>query len=129
MLPAILAATVLHLLVGMVWYSSAMFGPQWIRLSGVDVGRPRYPMAQAMGVAIACAFVTSAVLAAVFDMIGAHTLADGGTIALLLWAGFFGATTLMGGMFHGDPPELMLINAGHDLARMVLAGAAIGAML
>jgi|ETNmetMinimDraft_2_1059921.scaffolds.fasta_scaffold07735_7 hypothetical protein len=126
-LPIFIAAVV-SFVIGMLWYSPALFGKKWMSLAGVKRGKEKK-----MGGIMVAAFVANLVMAYVYlyimGMIGYADVSSGVVLGFLLWVGFF-ATTLLGGVFwEGKPFNLYLINAGYQLVNLVAMGAVLGAMI
>tara|TARA_Y100000034_G_C6902101_1_gene417479 strand:+ start:3126 stop:3518 length:393 start_codon:yes stop_codon:yes gene_type:complete len=126
-LPIFIAAVV-SFVIGMLWYSPALFGKRWMNLAGVKRDKEKK-----MGGIMVAAFVANLVMAYVYlyimGMVGYADAGSGVVLGFLLWVGFF-ATTLLGGVFwEGKPFNLYLINAGYQLVNLVVMGAVLGAML
>jgi hypothetical protein len=125
---AVLVAAVAAWLVGALWYTA--LGKAWMRALG---SRP----ARRTGLRGAAPFVISFLAELVMAWVlagtlghfgpGEVTVSNGILSGALLWAGFVGTTTLVNYAFAGRSTELVLIDAGHWLAVLIVMGALIGA--
>ena len=122
----ILVAAVVSFVIGMLWYSPALFGKSWMKLAGVKMqGKPK-----GIGGIMFTAFIANLVMAYVFvyflNILSYADTVTGVIFGFFLWAGFF-ATTLLGSvLWEGKPFNLYLINAGYQLVNLVVMGAVLG---
>jgi|ETNmetMinimDraft_2_1059921.scaffolds.fasta_scaffold110298_2 hypothetical protein len=126
----VLAAAVVSFIVGMLWYSPALFGKTWMSLSGVKMNKGKK---KGMSGVMLTAFIANLVMAYVFvylmSMVGYANAGSGVVLGFWLWLGFF-ATSLLGSVLWEQKPfNLYLINAGYQLVNLVVMGAVLGAML
>ncbi len=116
---AILVVSIIGYIIPMIWYSSALFGKEWLRLSKLKSMKPS-------GGVILVGFITTlifnAVLALIVAYTGVDTFSQGMAVAFLVWIGFI-ATTLMGSvLYNKSPVALYLINVTQYLISMLIAG-------
>ena len=124
---AVLAAAVSSFLLGGLWYSPALFGNKWMRLTGQSEETLKSgSMAKIFG----GAFLLNLITAWVFALFlgpkpGIEFAAGAGFAAGLCWvAAAFGVNYL----FERRPFGLWLINGGYVTVQFTLLGAIIGAM-
>jgi hypothetical protein len=122
--PAIAAATVVVFIEGSLYYSPLMFGPMWMRLSGMD------PHAKISPWAVVAEIARGFVLTYVVARLAAH-LADADRrsatrLGLWLWLGF--PLMLLSGsvMWQGVSWTIGAIHAGDWLAKLLLITAIVG---
>lgn len=124
---AVLAAAVVSMVVGSLWYSPFLFGKQWLAAVGKrqeDLGDPKLGYA----VATVAAFVTALAvgyLLVLLDIAGAATTAEkfalGVTVGLLAWI-FVSSVMAMNTVFEGRPWILFAINASNQFVTLLAAG-------
>lgn len=129
---AVLVAAIAAWLTGAAWYG--VLGNRWLKASGrgaENIERKRG--AFAFDVLFVLAFVANLVMAWVLAGIIGHfgpgqvTMSNGVITALFVWLGFVVTTTAVDNAFAGRKPMLTVLDAGHWLAVLVVAGAVIGA--
>lgn len=125
---AVAAATVLAFLLGAVWYSPALFARQWMGANGYSEAKMKEMQANVMpsyGVALVCWFAMATTLALVAPHFGDGV---GATLhmALLLWAGFAATTGLTGNLFSDKPIRAWVIDAGYQVASLVIMATVLG---
>tara|TARA_Y100000310_G_C20084205_1_gene535268 strand:- start:141 stop:539 length:399 start_codon:yes stop_codon:yes gene_type:complete len=124
---SILIASVLSFVVGMLWYSPALFGNKWAKLAGVSMGKAKK---KSMGSSMLLGFISTLVLAYVFqyliETLGYIGAAAGATLGFWLWLGFL-ATSLIGGvLWEGKSWSLYVLNSAYWLVNLLVIGAALG---
>ncbi len=119
---AVLAAGVVHLAVGLVWYSRRLFGDAWVSLTHATLE----PAVRWMPVAAVGHLLIAFVLAILIRFAGGPTLTAGIAVALLAWIGF--VLTLEAGelVWEKIPFRLFLIRGGEHLVALSAAGAILG---
>ncbi len=123
---AVVVAAFVPMVLGGLWYSPLMFARPWMRA----VGRSADELTGAsLGYALAAvmALLTSYALARVILWAEADDVFNGALVALLVWAGFVATVLAVNTYFGGRPRELWLIDAGYQLAALILMGAIHGA--
>lgn len=121
---AVLAAVVINMVVGTVWYLPDVLGKQWAKLSGKkleEMGGNNPSMAYT--VTALSAVVQSYVLALLVDYAGASTALEGAAVGLLGWLGFTAAATLSDTVFAGRSWKLWQITNGYYLVVLLINGA------
>ncbi|MFH5878235.1 DUF1761 domain-containing protein [Arthrobacter sp. NA-172] len=126
---AILVAFVSSMVIGFVWYMPAVLGRQWMQAIGkteedlkkIDGGAGIWiPM-------MVAAALTSILLAILIGSLGVHGSVAGGFFALVMAAVFRVGGHVIHNGFAGRPSAVTLIDSGHDIVAMTVAGVIIGA--
>lgn len=127
---AILLAFVSNMVIGFVWYMPAVLGRRWMEAIGkteedlkkIDGGAGIWvPM-------MVAAALTSVLLAVLIGKLGVQ-----GTLAAAFFALVIAVVFRVGGHvihngFAGRPSAVTLIDSGHDIVAMTVAGSIIGAL-
>lgn len=124
--PAVIVATLVHYILGGLWYSPLLFGNKSIQIIGWN--EQQIAQIQARGAAreLVIAFVSSLVLVYILAHFVQYTKAKtawaGMETAFWLWLGFIVTTQLATVLFEQRPLGLYLINIGYQLVGCALAG-------
>lgn len=124
---AVLVAALLTFVLGAFWYSPLLFARQWMQAQGytpdkVEEMRKR-GMTRAYAVSVLCYLVMAYVVALLASYTNATTLAQGLWLGFLTWLGFAATIGLTANMFSEKPIAAWVIDAGYQLAYLVLMGA------
>jgi hypothetical protein len=124
---AIAAATVVAFIEGSLYYSPLMFGPVWMRLSGIDPSAAAKVSPWAVAGEIARDFVLTYVVARLLARLSEANWRSATGLGLWLWIGF--PLVLLSGsvMWQGVSLKIAAIHAGDWLAKLVLITAIVGA--
>ncbi len=123
---AVVAATVVNMVLGTVWYLPAVFGNAWMK----ELGKTREQLGNpgpAYALMLVGSFVQSAVLALLVKALQAPGAADGAMIGLVTGIGFVATTFLGEAVFSGKSAKLYGINVGFYLLALVVNGALLAA--
>lgn len=125
---SILIASVFSFVVGMLWYSPALFGNLWAKLSKVDIKKPKNK--SSVGTSMLLGFISTLILASVFQylvvLLKYSGLAAGATLGFWLWLGFL-ATSLLGAVLWEEKPwGLYILNSAYWLVNLLVIGATLG---
>jgi hypothetical protein len=127
---AVLLAFVASMVIGFVWYMPAVLGNRWM----AAIGKTEEDLKNISGGAgiwvpmMVAAALTAILLAVLISKLGLDNAVAGGFFALVLALVFRAGGHLIHNGFAGRPVAVTLIDSGHDLAAMTVAGAIIGAM-
>lgn len=129
---AVLAAIVVNMAIGGLWYSNLLFGKAWMNIVGLkeeDITNPGRAMFMAALLSILIAFFMAIIMQWVGppDHGGSGAM-QGLTIGLILWLGFSGPTIIMHLIFHQAPFKQFLINAGNYFVAYLAMGTVMGAL-
>ena len=129
---AVVVAALAAFFLGALWYSPALFAKQWMKAHGYTEDKLKEMQKSAMK-AYAVSVVCYLVMASVLARLNVHMNPDGSTLSQGMWLGFlawigFAATLgLTANMFSEKPLSAYYIDAGYQLAFMLIMGAIIGA--
>ncbi len=127
-LTKILTATAAYFLLGLLWYSDLMFGPEWRKLKDKATGKGKGKAARKvssltghavtfLGMFLAC--LVMGILVVVTRITGAS---DGALLGFVLGLTFIGTTMLSEAVYAKQPLGLFLINASYRVLGLALAG-------
>jgi Protein of unknown function (DUF1761) len=121
---AIIVAAALGFAAGAVWYG--VLGKQWMAALGLtkeQLGRSPTPFV----IAAIAELVMAWVLAGVIAHLGPVTIRSGAISAFFIWLGFVATTLTVNYAYGQRKPALMVIDAGHWLAVLLVMGIVLGA--
>lgn len=127
---AVLLAFVASMVIGFVWYLPAVLGNRWM----AAIGKTEEDLKNISGGAriwvpmMAAAALTAILLAVLISKLDLDSALAGGFFALVLALVFRAGGHVIHNGFAGRPAAVTLIDSGHDLVAMTVAGAIIGAM-
>lgn len=111
---AVLVAGVAQFVIGMLWYSPAMFGNAWMKMVGItksDIEKAKKKgMAGEMIAGFVFGLVTASVLALILPVFGASDWQNTLQIVFWLWLGLMGAGSTGMVLWENRPKELWLLN-------------------
>ena len=119
---AVILAAVLCQVIGYLWYSPFLFGPRWMALVGKSAEELKSGGALPYVCAILGSLLISFVLAKIIYATHSNTVGQGIAMGFIIWLGFIFPVICIINIFAGRAFELTLINAGHFLADMLVAG-------
>jgi len=127
---AVLLAFVASMVIGFVWYLPAVLGNRWM----AAIGKTEEDLKNISGGAgiwvpmMVAAALTAILLAVLISKLELDNALAGGFFALVLALVFRAGGHLIHNGFAGRPVAVTLIDSGHDLVAMTVAGLIIGAM-
>jgi Mg/Co/Ni transporter MgtE len=127
---AVLLAFISSMAIGFVWYMPAVLGKRWM----AAIGKTEEDLKNISGGAgiwvpmMVAAALTAVLLAVLISKLGLDNAIAGGFFALVLALVFRAGGHVIHNGFAGRPTAVTLIDSGHDLLAMTVAGAIIGAM-
>ena len=127
---AVLVAFIASMVIGFVWYLPAVLGNRWM----TAIGKTEEDLKNISGGAriwipmIVAAALTAILLAVLISKLDLDNAIAGGFFALVLALVFRAGGHVIHNGFAGRPAAVTLIDSGHDLLAMTVAGAIIGAM-
>jgi len=119
---AIVAAAVVNMVVGAVWYSPALFAKQWAALTGRKMNEMGNGVQGYVLTAIG-ALVQAWILSHIVSYAGADTAVKGAMVGFWLWVGFVAITQGVNMVFAGTRKKLWAINTGYFLVVLLINGA------
>lgn len=124
---AVIAAAIVNLVIGMVWYSPLGFEKKWLALMGLMKSEIK-----GQGKAVAGWFVVALVMAYVLGVfvtiMGSVTWVDGAVTGFLAWLGFMATLLATETLFERKKRGLAAILGGYFLVAMVVTGAILAAL-
>lgn len=127
---AVALAFISSMAIGFVWYMPAVLGKRWM----AAIGKTEEDLKNIGGGAgiwvpmVVAAALTAVLLAVLISKLGLDSAVAGGWFALVLALVFRAGGHVIHNGFAGRPTAVTLIDSGHDLLAMTVAGAIIGAM-
>jgi hypothetical protein len=127
---AVLLAFVASMAIGFVWYMPAVMGKRWM----AAIGKTEEDLKNMSGGAgiwlpmVVAAALTAVLLAVLISSLDLDSVVAGGGFALVLALVFRAGGHVIHNGFAGRSAAVTLIDSGHDLLAMTVAGAIIGAM-
>ncbi|PYO66103.1 MAG: hypothetical protein DMD69_15115 [Gemmatimonadetes bacterium] len=126
---AVIVAAVATFILGSVWYSPVLFAKQWMQAHGYTPEKleemKRRGVTRAYAVSALCYLVMAYVLALLASYTQATSFAQGLWLGFLLWLGFAATIGLTANMFSGNPIAVWVIDAGYQLAYLLLMGVVV----
>lgn len=123
---AVLAAGAVSMVVGFLWYSPALFGKRWMKEMGwtpekmEQMKRDKKGMGKTHTLSFIATLVTGYVLGILISIVGIFDTAEAIKLAVILWAGFVVPVMFTEVLFGGKSRTLFVINAGYQLASVIL---------
>jgi hypothetical protein len=125
--PAVLVATLVHYILGGLWYSPLLFANKFLQLINWSPEKVAAMENQSHAKELVIAFVTSLVLVYILAHFVQYTKATtamaGIQTAFWLWLGFIVTTQAATVIFEQRPLGLYLLNIGYQFVGCALAGA------
>lgn len=128
----IIAAVVVSMVVGYIWYAKPVFGKEWMKLAKINEKQAKEGSGVAMLGMIFFAFVLAHVLATLTFIVD-YFYGDDLTYlqsalmtAVLVWLGFMLYVSMTLSLFEQRGSRLTLINVGNQLATILAMAATIG---
>ncbi|MGC4174206.1 DUF1761 domain-containing protein [Demequina sp.] len=125
----VIVASLAAFLVGFLWFHERALGRAWARLAGVDLAGQRDGMVRRLVIGFVVTLVTVLLLNVLMAQLLVTTVVGG----LVFGAAVGLVMRLLNHLFHDSfenrPAGLTVINGGHDVAALAVAGAVLGAFL
>lgn len=122
---AVVAAAVAAFLIGMVWYSPALFARQWMAVHGYTPEKleaMKQGMVKTYSLSFVCFLVTAWVMAVLSDRLGVGSAMGGLRLGGLTWLGFAATIGLTANLYSDKPRLAWVIDAGYQLVYMIVMG-------
>ncbi len=120
----VIAATIVGLIFGFIWYSPTLFGKAWAKSITSKGGRMPKMNAFGLVMIIVSSFITALLLDVVISLAGVTTVNQALLVAGIVWLGFFFSKEIVSAAMrhHGN---MLAINGFHDLIVLLLMAAVI----
>ncbi|HYU00045.1 MAG TPA: DUF1761 domain-containing protein [Gemmatimonadales bacterium] len=126
---AVIVAAVATLILGAVWYSPVLFAKAWIQAHGYTPEKleemKKRGVTRAYAVSGLCYLVMAYVLALLASYTQATSFVQGLWLGFLLWLGFAATIGLTANVFSNNPIAVWVIDAGYQLAYLLLMGVVV----
>lgn len=119
---AVVAAAIVNMAVGFVWYSLKVFGKTWMKEVGLTIKQIGNGPGIGYAVTMLGALLQAYVLAHFVDYTGADTAADGLVTGLWLGVGLVATSIGVNYIFAQRSRTLWLIDAGYFVTTLALNG-------
>jgi hypothetical protein len=126
-LPMLIAVGI-RVILGMIWYSPAVFGPSFMRLTGCSEEEMKARLPVAITTDIIGAVIMTFILAHAVYYAGATSWGTGIAVGLFNWLGFIAVTHFSLVMYEKRPFKLFLINNGYQALSLAAMGAVLAAV-
>src|SRR3989344_4363837 len=130
---ALLAAGVISMGVGFLWYSPVLFAKPWMKLMGYtaeSLQQKQKEMAKMYMLSFIATLVTAYMLSHVMTLsintFGFNSVMTGFTTAFSIWLGFVAPVQLTDVLFGSKKWSLFAINTGYQLVSLLAMGVVIG---
>ena len=124
----IVLSSIASIVVGALWYSPWMFGPLWMRETGLTEAKMKNMSttpAQAITIAIILGIVFAIFVNILFTWIGVRTVAQGALLGAACCVTFFCVPLLVHSVFEDSSKKAWAIYALHELVLATIIGAIV----
>ncbi len=125
---AVIVATIAYFALGAVWYSPAVFGNAWMRVSGIDIPEGQAPGASFYVIPLLTCLLATIAVAMLAAATGSDTLGEGILVGVVAGLGIAASALLVTGFFDqqkSDPRVWVAIVSGYHLVGLTLAAAIV----
>jgi Protein of unknown function (DUF1761) len=124
---AVLVAALLTFVLGAFWYSPVLFAKQWMAAQGYTPEKlqemKKRGATRAYVVSVLCYVVMAYVVSLLASYTNSTTLAQGLWLGFLAWLGLAAPIGLTANVFSEKPIAAWVIDAGYQLAYLLIMGA------
>jgi hypothetical protein len=130
---AVLAAAVVTMPLGFLWYSPMLFANPWMKLMGYDpndkakIAEMQKSAGPSYALALVASVLSAAVLGKIIAIASVHSVLYGMKFGFAIWLGFVTTVQLTNALFSRQPWKLYAINTGYQLVCYLAMGAIMGA--
>lgn len=127
---AVLVSALAAFFLGALWYSPILLGKAWVKAHGYTeekMNEMRKTAKRAYLVSLFCYLIMAFVLATLLGHMQISSMGMGLWIGFLVWLGFAATIGLTSNMFSEKPLSTYLIDAGYQLAYLLIMSAILTA--
>ena len=128
--PSIAVAAAAAFILGALWYSPALFGKAWVAANGLTpekVEAMRASAPRAYTVSFLCNLVMATALCALLHRVGVVSWLTGAKLGALIGIGFAATIGLTANMYSDKRLSAWSIDAGYQIAYLILMGGILAA--
>ncbi len=126
---AVFVAALVTFVLGAFWYSPLLFAKQWMQAQGYTPEKLETMKKQGITrgylVSLLCYLVMAYVVALLASYTNSTSVAQGLWLGFLAWLGFAATIGLIANMFSDKPIAAWVIDAGYQLAYLLIMGAVL----
>jgi hypothetical protein len=127
----VLAAAVVAMVIGSVWYSNAVFGKQWRKLEDINEAKGKEGMGKGIAGMIVISLLAAYVLAHIAYLsdsffVDSDFQSAAVSTAFWVWLGFFVPALAGNSLFNQRPWKSTIIHLGNWLVTLLAMGLTIG---
>lgn len=120
---AITAASVIYVVIGVLWYSPLLFSKKWMRLNKIEPKTMKNSGPGMYVMPMIPAVITATVMEWLLTMLGVTEWPGGAMVGLMSWFGFTASTQLLNWAFSGKKMGAFLLDTGYQFVSFILMGA------
>jgi hypothetical protein len=125
----VLVAALANFLLGVLWYSPLLFGPEHSKLMKKHKMKMKVDPVAAHATTFLAILLTTYALAILVRVSGASGSTDGAIIGLAVGLAFVATTLLSEALYSGQPSVLFFINASYRVVGLALSGAILASLI
>lgn len=120
---AVLAATVVAMVIGSIWYTPGVFGRAWMKSIGVKEKDFMNGSMQPIIFAVVSSFVTAVALGVLLQVLQLTSVWQGATFGIMVAVGFLATNKIMQAQFEKRPLSYNVVTSGADIVTFAVIGA------